>query len=1103
MFSAYICEYFQDFMGTRRFRLRIWLIGFVFGCLSTTIAAEAQAISVLQKRVDKSFNRQQFDSCILYYYNLVHAAHSKSDYFSESHYWYHISWMYLLQENYPLASASRHLATICMEKSEIKNIPAKTIWEDMYLGLYSFKKSDFTNAAHYLKNAWKESKFVNPRVTLLVNLFLADWDINKQPEKECKPKTIAYLNYLQQHGDTAWFGFAMAKVSLGWCYYEETNYPACIAAYQSAIHVWEHGHIESPEWINCYHRLLSIFFYSNQNELRDRWFQRISQKIENKNKSSVLLIEFYLLKGMFFYAKSDFQEALDAYLNAAKFSKQTNNLRQSEVFNYVLESYYFLGNYSKVIDWVQHNPQQKLSLYYQSIVAYSLIKTGNSGKASDMVVDIEQRLSSKYMLYVKTIWNLYSYYCFIGNFTKCEQNANYELSWYLGHYGKIHTSIAKTYEGLASLYWNYSKPFNKVMENYHKQLYSLINEPYSPDIFKLPDVTHSINDQYLVNALINKAWAFNEMAKTTKNNDFKQRCWNGSVAHYKLAFDVSLKYTFSLPKEEQKMLYSDFNKKYYPAMVEVLNQLYILTGNANYAKQMFEYTEKSKSSLLLSMVRGVKAQKMKLIPDSLSGAEEKIRTRTELLARIRSEAYSQPKPDYSRIDEYNVELYHLKQEQDSLFAKYKKRFPAYYNTKFNTDVVNVDSLQRVLNPGQVVLQYLVGENVLTLFLVTRKDFRIFRDSIDRSFFTKVETYRRKLSEFSYEDMRDSSIRSFACQSNALYKILFQRAEPYLHGKSIVVIPDRVLTQLPFETLVENVPDTLKKSDYRNLSYLVKKHPISYNYSATLFVMHSGSQNINNPTLLSIAPSYKNLKIANYINKDALAMRSDSSKISTISGTLEEVKGIRKIFGGNSLMKNEATEARFKMVAPDYDVLHLAMHGIVNNEYPMFSKLIFTHASDSVNEGFLYTYEIYNLKIKATLVVLSACNSGNGKFYNGEGIISLARSFFTAGAKSVVMTLWAIADKTSQRLMNYFYTNLASHQSISEALQKAKIDYIENSDAVLAHPYFWAGYIVTGNSSTTFTLQKTRKIPIYLSIGAIVVIACAGWWWKKRYQNRKN
>ncbi len=242
-------------------------------------------------------------------------------------------------------------------------------------------------------------------------------------------------------------------------------------------------------------------------------------------------------------------------------------------------------------------------------------------------------------------------------------------------------------------------------------------------------------------------------------------------------------------------------------------------------------------------------------------------------------------------------------------------------------------------------------------------------------------------------------------------------------------------------------------------------------------------------LLAVAPSYEKMKLSQLTAQDTLNMRRDSAELMSIPGTFDEVNGVHRIFGGKTLMRKQATEKRFKEIAGQYDILHLATHGIINNEYTMFSKLVFAPGKDSANDGFLNTYEIYNMQINAPLVVLSACNTGYGKLHKGEGIISLSRGFFTAGAKSIVMTLWSIGDKTSSKLMHNFYTNLAANQNIGDAMQNAKLEYLDQTDEMKAHPYFWAGYIVLGNTGATFEpdVPKTK----YYFWGVIGVLVITG------------
>ncbi len=130
---------------------------------------------------------------------------------------------------------------------------------------------------------------------------------------------------------------------------------------------------------------------------------------------------------------------------------------------------------------------------------------------------------------------------------------------------------------------------------------------------------------------------------------------------------------------------------------------------------------------------------------------------------------------------------------------------------------------------------------------------------------------------------------------------------------------------------------------------------------------------------------------------------------------------------------------------------------------MLSKLIFTQDKrDSINDGFIHTYELFGMNIPNEMAVLSACNTGYGKIIDGEGIISLARGFFYAGSKSVIMSLWSANDKSTTDIMNSFYKYLAEGKQKDEALRFAKLDYLETAGEIKSHPYFWATFIANGN-----------------------------------------
>ncbi|MCK4288988.1 MAG: CHAT domain-containing protein, partial [Bacteroidales bacterium] len=301
----------------------------------------------------------------------------------------------------------------------------------------------------------------------------------------------------------------------------------------------------------------------------------------------------------------------------------------------------------------------------------------------------------------------------------------------------------------------------------------------------------------------------------------------------------------------------------------------------------------------------------------------------------------------------------------------------------------------------------------------------------------------------------------------------------------------ILGYIPFEALISMLPD-VEKIDYRNLFYLIKNYPISYSYSATLLFKDYKTKTTGNK-LLAFAPAYE---ITDKTEKNqSLVLNKFSDILIPIKNAKTEINNINKIFDGKFLQDLDATELNFKTNANNFDVLHFAMHTIINDENPMYSKMVFTLDNDSIEDGFLNTYEIYNLDLNARLVVLSACNTGFGKLNKGEGIMSLTRGFLYAGVQSIIMTLWEIEDKSGAEIMTKFYNNLKKENSIDNALRKAKLDYIKSALPLRAHPYFWAAYIDIGNSAPLY--KNTLINPIMLSVIILIIITIIAVWFYRK------
>jgi CHAT domain-containing protein len=262
-------------------------------------------------------------------------------------------------------------------------------------------------------------------------------------------------------------------------------------------------------------------------------------------------------------------------------------------------------------------------------------------------------------------------------------------------------------------------------------------------------------------------------------------------------------------------------------------------------------------------------------------------------------------------------------------------------------------------------------------------------------------------------------------------------------KELVIIPTGRLGTIPFEALPSG---KIKGTSFGQVSYLLERYAISYEFAAGLFIQKSKEKlATDNPTVFLCAP----------------IIFPEKDNLNQLPGTEEEVNAISRLFASSKLLKFEkATETVIKSKQiSNFNYLHFATHGIVDEENPESSK-IFLQTSDT-DDGNLYAGEIYNLELNANLAVLSACQTGLGKISKGEGVIGLSRALTYAGAKNIVVSFWSVADESTSTLMTDFYTNLLGTKSIhfNRSLQQAKLKMTKTT--AYSNPFFWAPFVLLG------------------------------------------
>ncbi|MDX9905250.1 MAG: CHAT domain-containing protein [Bacteroidales bacterium] len=539
-------------------------------------------------------------------------------------------------------------------------------------------------------------------------------------------------------------------------------------------------------------------------------------------------------------------------------------------------------------------------------------------------------------------------------------------------------------------------------------------------------------------------------------------------------------------EEESQIILNNYARSVIDLGVTVAFQLYEETGEHHYLDEAFKFCEKGQAIILLSALRGLQARSTSAIPEKISEMESSISRELGMYAGLLYEERQKKIPDENKINLWNDKVFYLRSSLDSLHSRIREEYPDFFSLKYGYEVVTTDYALMSLAPDQAILEYYLTDSLIFTFLLT--DGQVHGKIAGRKLILteKLDSLRNCFTGLTYFNPGEDDFYRLTNLSAGLYSILVRPFENQIQGKRLIIVPDGELGYLSFDLLLRQKPGTYSLT-YQGLPWLILDHPISYSSSATVFFEQAKIESKKTTrSLLAFAPTYDYTSHARYAGgQDSILLR-----LNPITGTKEEVNSIPGSFRTTKFFDEEATESNFKKYAASYGILHLAMHTLVDNHNPLYSKLVFqVPENNSSNDGYLNTYELFNMKLNGQLAVLSACNTGSGKLERGEGIISLARGFFYAGIPSVVMTLWEIEDHSSADLMAMFYENLSNGLSNDRALQQAKVSYLESCNKLKSHPYFWAGYVNIGKIDVISTKHSnTNKNTLFITL---VILAIGG------------
>jgi CHAT domain-containing protein/tetratricopeptide (TPR) repeat protein len=502
----------------------------------------------------------------------------------------------------------------------------------------------------------------------------------------------------------------------------------------------------------------------------------------------------------------------------------------------------------------------------------------------------------------------------------------------------------------------------------------------------------------------------------------------------------------------------------------------------------FRYAELAKGRMLLDVVRNGRADVTKTMTDEERNHEKLLNARiTSLGSQLRKES-SLANPDRTRLAAIEAQQRTAHLEYDAYETRIYAAHPELKVTRGGAEPITVAEVAPLMRDAQtVLLEYVVAPERTYLFVLTKNGEQANAPTVSVEVYpiaiTAAELTER-VRRFR-EQLAGNSL-NFKDDSQQLYDLLLRPAQKALAGKTTVcIVPAGGLWELPFQALL-SMPGR----------YFLEDHAVFYAPSLSVLTeirrkdasrslrvpAQSDSASVLKVSTTTATPATPDPRAPAATQPALLAMGNPTLSATSLSRAKSndrspslaqlpeaerEVKTLGEIYGlknSKILTRSEAREETVKAEAGRYPILHFATHGLLDDNNPLYSRLLLVSTGES-DDGLLEAREIMKLDLHGDLVVLSACQTARGQISPGEGLVGMSWAFFIAGASTTVVSQWQVDSASTSRLMVDFHRELQTtdkHPAASkaEALRRAALRLM--TDPKYRHPFFWSGFVVVGN-----------------------------------------
>lgn len=863
---------------------------------------------------------------------------------------------------------------------------------------------------------------------------------------------------------------------LGRCYQHAGNADSAIISHQEALRIrWElFGESSLPvadsyQDIGDVHAQLRLDYLQGENYYQ----QVLSIQEQLPQTDSVKLAQSYYNLAVVNWLKGDFDKALVYGQQALSTAK--NNILLKEMCQNVIGNVYCGKNEYK----------QAISYYWQAIDLSNQITTestrlaryyNNIGFAYEQLDSISKAINFyKQALLINLnqnndLGNVSNGYFLLGGAYDKLQNLTASVNHYqqclrlrARYYGNKHREVASVYRKIGTVFQQMQQT-DSALIYYQRAIIASTDQFNVADIGVNPAV-HQITDVYFLSEwLMLKASAFKERYTTTKQLSdlkFAMNC-------YQLADSLLDKNRTLFDREGSKLLFAQKSQNFFEEAIECAWQLATVADSLPYCQIALTLMEKNKARLLTETLYQLEVEQRTGLPDSIRQVERQLRIDLAYNEDQLANEQKKPQPDEQQLRNTQRYLSRLSRQQEKVRSWLAQHHPQYYQTRYGKAVsVTLATLQTYARQQNAQLvEYFWGKRAIYVLRIAATGVKFIKLNNPDVMQPQIDVFMQQVTQHPDFVNLPQQQHSYTCFTEAAQLLYQNLVQPVLVKQNVmnnaiplpgrlIIIPDGPLQAVPFEALLTRKP-VATRINYQRLPYLLRQFQVSYTYTAGLLMTSEKPLSTGATRVLGLSYSSGDNPIVD-------------TTFAGLPGAHRELGAIAAVTNGTFLQGQTATEQAFKKLAPVYDVLHVALHGTADRDNHLGNALIFSqNQTDTLEDGRLHAYELYNLNLRARLAVLSACETGAGKRYPGEGVYSMARGFMYAGCPAVVMSLWKTDDGKTADFMSSLYENLAAGLATGESLHEMKLQFLQTENKFISHPYYWAPFVLLGGNQSVFS-----------------------------------